>query len=558
METTFYEKLKQEKAANEEKGKKGRSIISQQTVNEYIRILLRNNEEKKNPKVYYLYKYYSIINDDDGNPQLVRKCNNNKFLIMVSYENLFRVIHDAHINCGHGKKQRLYYHLKCVLGYANITHFHIQTYLSLCLNCIKKGVRGHASSPLQPIISRGFGERGQVDLIDMSSFKTSRARYILNYQDHTTKFCILKPLLNKDTNTVLNLLIEIFTLFGCPKVLQCDNGYEFKCCTDLKKIWSNLKIIHSRPRHPQSQGSVERANGDIEQMLRCWVNDNNCIDWERGLPFVQFQKNLAFNRTIKCCPYIAVFGQYPPVNHTVFKNKNNNNDEFISFNNDQAEGSTTEQINSSSDDDNDNSSEDDTMENFKILEINNNDFNVADKCKKIKEIRQTAIEGIVTTAEKVIIKNKSSSIAKIYKPGDLINIHIPREDRFHKLGFSNILCRIEEYYPETDRYKVKSVKTGITINKLITPSQINDNVVICIEADNIPPPSFSSSIPSQSMSLRSVAKMETADLVGCACINNCLTRKCLCIKLSRKCIVDMCHRKRKLICQNLPSNCKKT
>jgi len=33
----------------------------------------------------------------------------------------------------------------------------------------------------------------------------------------------------------------------------------------------DLKIVHGKPRHSQSQGSVERANQDIENMLATWL-----------------------------------------------------------------------------------------------------------------------------------------------------------------------------------------------------------------------------------------------------------------------------------------------
>jgi hypothetical protein len=34
-----------------------------------------------------------------------------------------------------------------------------------------------------------------------------------------------------------------------------------------------MKIIHGRPRHPQSQGSIERSNGDIQNILASWMRE---------------------------------------------------------------------------------------------------------------------------------------------------------------------------------------------------------------------------------------------------------------------------------------------
>ncbi|GFR27971.1 SCAN domain-containing protein 3 [Trichonephila clavata] len=82
------------------------------------------------------------------------------------------------------------------------------------------------------------------------------------HQDHLTKFVILKSLTSKRAEEVAYNLEEIFTLLGAPSILQSVNGREFanNGVTSLKKFWPALKIVHGKPRHLQSQGSVERAN----------------------------------------------------------------------------------------------------------------------------------------------------------------------------------------------------------------------------------------------------------------------------------------------------------
>ena len=67
-------------------------------------------------------------------------------------------------------------------------------------------------------------------------------------------------------------------------------------------------MVHGKPRYPQSQGSVERANGDIKDMLVAWLADNDSQDWVAGIKFVQFQKNSSLHSGIKRSPYSALFG----------------------------------------------------------------------------------------------------------------------------------------------------------------------------------------------------------------------------------------------------------
>jgi len=60
-----------------------------------------------------------------------------------------------------------------------------------------------------------------------------------------------------------------------------------------------VKIVHGKPRHSQSQGSVERANQDIQNMLIIWMQTSNVKSWKEGLRFVQLMKNKALHSGIQ-------------------------------------------------------------------------------------------------------------------------------------------------------------------------------------------------------------------------------------------------------------------
>ena len=115
----------------------------------------------------------------------------------------------------------------------------------------------------------------------MLSRKLSKLYLFLFIQDHLTKFVVLKPLPTKETAGVAEELVRIFCLFGSPCILQSDNGREFvsRMITEVAALWPGCKIVHGKPRHSQSQGSVERANQDVENILACWMKDNNTDRW---------------------------------------------------------------------------------------------------------------------------------------------------------------------------------------------------------------------------------------------------------------------------------------
>ena len=163
---------------------------------------------------------------------------------------------------------------------------------------------------VRPILSKDFSSRCQVDLIDMQSMAHMNYKWIMVYQDHLTKLCVLRYLSSKRAAEVTYQLMNVFLLFGAPTILQSDNGSEFAAniSTELKQLWPGMKLVHGKLRHPQSQGSVERANGDIKDMLVAWLSDNNSIYWTSRIKFVQFHKNSAHHAGIKCSPYSAIFG----------------------------------------------------------------------------------------------------------------------------------------------------------------------------------------------------------------------------------------------------------
>jgi len=63
---------------------------------------------------------------------------------------------------------------------------------------------------------------------------------------------------------VANGVMCWMSLFGPPRILQCDNGKEFKGALLILVKEYGIQIVHGHPRHPQSQSLVEQANGVLK------------------------------------------------------------------------------------------------------------------------------------------------------------------------------------------------------------------------------------------------------------------------------------------------------
>ena len=56
-------------------------------------------------------------------------------------------------------------------------------------------------------------------------------------------------------------------------------------------LWPSTKILHGKPRKPQSQGSVENANCRVENILQSVLDREGHSHWAKGLDRVAYLKN---------------------------------------------------------------------------------------------------------------------------------------------------------------------------------------------------------------------------------------------------------------------------
>src|SRR2546423_13631305 len=165
-------------------------------------------------------------------------------------------------------------------------------------------------------------------------------------RDHFTRYSWARALTSKRAIEVAAFLFEIFTTFGPPLILQSDNGKEFVSSVIIKLVhlWPTIQIINGRPRHPASQGLVERANGILETKLGKWMENNNRQDWSFGLRFAIYAMNNSVCRAHKKKPYELVFGGAPHGHSALldqlFKNNISSEDEIPN----EVEGSIQESV----------------------------------------------------------------------------------------------------------------------------------------------------------------------------------------------------------------------
>ena len=70
-------------------------------------------------------------------------------------------------------------------------------------------------------------------------------RYLLVLQDYFTKWAEAIPMPDQTAERIVRVLVDIFSRFGIPEILQSDQGRNFES-TILKRTYEAFGIIKSR------------------------------------------------------------------------------------------------------------------------------------------------------------------------------------------------------------------------------------------------------------------------------------------------------------------------
>jgi hypothetical protein len=269
-------------------------------------------DRNSTPLDYRRLKRFDILKVSDEEKLIVPlKPGETNIQYYVTNDELFNILSETHIRTGHGGRTRMLKELQ--VRYKNITYEVIMLYLNLCKQCQMKYSAPKKGIVVKPMVSSELNSRCQVDLIDLQSHRDGDYVFIMVYQDHLTKFVQLWPLKSRRAEEVAYHLLNIFLTFGAPAILHSDNDREFsnRVISELCAMWKDVKIVHGKPRHSQTQGSVERANQDIQNTSRYVNRMDDSNKWSEGLSFVQFAKNTTYHEGIRQSPYEALFGVKP-------------------------------------------------------------------------------------------------------------------------------------------------------------------------------------------------------------------------------------------------------
>uniref|UniRef100_A0A670IL45 Gypsy retrotransposon integrase-like protein 1 n=1 Tax=Podarcis muralis TaxID=64176 RepID=A0A670IL45_PODMU len=190
----------------------------------------------------------------------------------------------------------------------------VKEYVRGCDQCQRaKGERRAPAGLLEPLPTpERPWEAVSIDFMtDLPKSKGKTA--IMVVVDLLTKMCHFVACSHAVTaEETAKLFVEhIFRLHGAPLRVISDRGKQF-----TSRFWRKLmSLLHvevnfSTARHPETNGQAERANGILQQYLRCYVNDRE-NDWVEKLALAEFAYNNAENVSTGMSPFLANYGCHP-------------------------------------------------------------------------------------------------------------------------------------------------------------------------------------------------------------------------------------------------------
>ena len=159
---------------------------------------------------------------------------------------------------------------------------------------------------LQPIITTRPMEQIQVDLIEVGdwAYFNDKTEYLMTIKDMFSKFAWVIPLKNKSCAVVAERLQNLFLVEGFPEILQTDNGGEFigEEMVQLEKRYG-IEVRHSLPYHSSTQGSIEKFNSTVRNMIHQYQADWKTKRYVDRLPFLMYSYNTTVHSTNKYTPF---------------------------------------------------------------------------------------------------------------------------------------------------------------------------------------------------------------------------------------------------------------
>ena len=179
-----------------------------------------------------------------------------------------------------------------------------------CPRCLKRKPTPQVA-PLQPILISQPLELVHLDYLTLEPSK-GNIENVLVITDHFTRYALAYASKTQTAQATARILWDnLICHYGFPEQFISDEGRNFESdlIKELCKI-AGVKMLHTTPYHPQSNGQCERFNSTLCNMLGT-LSDEEKSDWKSHLGCMTHAYNCTRHVSTTYSPYYLMFCRHP-------------------------------------------------------------------------------------------------------------------------------------------------------------------------------------------------------------------------------------------------------
>ena len=177
---------------------KQNTIETRCITNAQIGTVIATLESTTDPKLYYYRKKYYVVAGEENRKLAAIKAEGSKesqdtvHRLVVGLEDMWSVLWKIHTSVSFNGRKAMEH--EASKFYHNVTRPIMEKFLNYSEQYqIKRKRAVNHGLVVKPIMSEAFNSRMQIYLVDMQSLPCGENKWVLNAQDHLTKFLHLRP-----------------------------------------------------------------------------------------------------------------------------------------------------------------------------------------------------------------------------------------------------------------------------------------------------------------------------------------------------------------------------
>lgn len=219
-------------------------------------------------------------------------------------ENKKQLLKDLYYNPSTGYNSLAKFYKKVREKYPNIKYNDVVNFL---VNQYTYQVNKQNTKPklFSSIMASKVRDNFQIDIIIYDRYEIHRYKYILCVIDVHSRFAQCRAMTNRENDTIIKNLEDIFEVMGVPKNINGDNEFNTK---KINEFFNKDKVVkhYSDVGEINKNAIVERFNRTLANLIQKYRVGSKNREWYKVLNDIVDNYNNTYHRTIKAKP-IDVF-----------------------------------------------------------------------------------------------------------------------------------------------------------------------------------------------------------------------------------------------------------